>query len=359
MKLRYQLLLMNLLSTGIMVISIWYSERQMLLRPEQTRLLIVIVIVAMIISTIIYWLMTRPIMRSIQNLIALTKQFSDRQFGTMYIIGKEPEEFKELAEAFQEMAKKLDESFAKLEKGEKARTELIANISHDLRTPMASIQLMVEALQDGLIEDPDMKQQYLKTILNDIQRLSGLINDLFDLSKLELGQEVFHPSLIHVDSILLKVIDSHDILLQDKEIDLQLNVSETVPRIWIMPCKIARVINNLLHNAIRHSPTCGTIELIVEENKQKQQVQFTLCDEGEGISPDDQLRIFDRFFRTDPSRSSQSGGSGLGLAIAKSLVELHKGQIGVRDRQDGKQGCEFWFTLPVTSEKNESVERLL
>ena len=146
----------------------------------------------------------------------------------MYIIGQEPEEFKELAEAFQEMAKKLDESFAKLEKGEKARTELIANISHDLRTPMASIQLMVEALQDGLIEDPDMKQQYLTTILNDIQRLSGLINDLFDLSKLELGQEVFLPSLTHVDSILLKVIDSHAILLQDKEIDLQLHVSADI-----------------------------------------------------------------------------------------------------------------------------------
>ena len=100
MKLRYQLLLMNLLSTGIMLISIWYSERRMLLRPEQTRLFTVIVIVALIISTIIYWLMTRPIMRSIQNLIALTKQFSDRHFETMYIIGKEPEEFKELATAF-------------------------------------------------------------------------------------------------------------------------------------------------------------------------------------------------------------------------------------------------------------------
>ncbi|SFJ59854.1 MULTISPECIES: cell wall metabolism sensor histidine kinase WalK [unclassified Bacillus (in: firmicutes)] len=351
MKLRNQLLLMNLLSTGIMLIAIWYSEMRMLLRPEQTRLFMGIVIVALIISTIIYWLMTRPIMRSIQNLIALTKQFSDRQFGTTYIIGKEPEEFKELATAFQEMAKKLEESFTKLEKGEKARAELVANISHDLRTPMASIQLMVEALQDGLIEDPDLKKQYLTTILNEIQRLSGLINDLFDLSKLELGQEVFHPSLTHVDSILLKVINPHTILLKEKEIDLQLRVSDTLPRLWMMPCKITRVINNLLHNAIRHSPTCGTIELIVEENKQEQQVQFTLRDEGEGIALNDQLRIFERFFRTDPSRSSQSGGSGLGLAIAKSLVEMHKGEIGVRDRPDGKQGCEFWFTLPVISEK--------
>ncbi|PGD14660.1 sensor histidine kinase, partial [Bacillus pseudomycoides] len=225
------------------------------------------------------------------------------------------------------------------------------NISHDLRTPLASIQLMIEALQDGLIEDADMKNQYLTTILNEIQRLSGLINDLFELSKLELGQEAFHPSLKHVDSILLKVIDSHAILLKDKEIDLQLRVSDTLPKLWIMPCKIARVINNLLHNAIRHSPTCGTIELIVEENKQKQQIIFTLRDEGNGISYDEQLRIFERFFRTDPSRSSQSGGSGLGLAIAKSLVEMHKGEIGVRNRPDGKQGCEFWFTLPGTSEK--------
>ncbi|WP_141543531.1 sensor histidine kinase, partial [Bacillus toyonensis] len=136
-----------------------------------------------------------------------------------------------------------------------------------------------------------------------------------------------------------------------KEIDLQLHVSDTLPKLWIMPCKIARVINNLLHNAIRHSSICGKIELIVEENKQKQQVIFTLRDEGEGISYIEQLRIFERFFRTDPSRSSQSGGSGLGLAIAKSLVEMHQGEIGVRSRPDGKQGCEFWFTLPVTLEK--------
>jgi two-component system sensor histidine kinase SaeS len=118
-----------------------------------------------------------------------------------------------------------------------------------------------------------------------------------------------------------------------------------------MPCKIERVIGNLLHNAIRYSPISGTIELTVVENKPTQQVQFTLRDEGMGISPNDQLRVFERFFRTDRSRSSQSGGSGLGLAIAKSLIEMHKGEIGVRNRADGKQGSEFWFTLPITSVK--------
>ncbi|MDM5185947.1 HAMP domain-containing sensor histidine kinase [Bacillus sp. DX4.1] len=359
MRLRIQLLLMNLLSTSIMVIAIWYSETKMLLEPEQTRLLTVIAVVAFIISTFIYWLMTRPIMRSIQNLIELTKQFSDRQFETMYIIGQGPREFKELATAFQQMAKKLEEGFTKLEEGEKARKELITNISHDLRTPMASMQLMIEAIQDDLVEDPEIKKQYLVTTLKEIKRLSGLINDLFDLSKLELGQVDFYPSFTHMDKILLDVLESYSVLLANKQIDLQLYVPDTLPRLLIMPCKIARVISNLLDNAIRYSPVSGTIELIVEENKQKQQVQFILRDEGEGITPNDQLRVFERFFRTDQSRSSQSGGSGLGLAITKSLIEMHKGEIGVRDRSDGKQGSEFWFTLPITSEKNKTAERLL
>ncbi|WP_305927745.1 sensor histidine kinase [Bacillus mycoides] len=359
MRLRIQLLLMNVLSTSILVLAIWYSETKMLLEPEQTRLLTVIAVVAMIISTFIYWLMTRPIVRSIQNLIELTKQFSDRQFETMYIIGKEPREFKELATAFQQMAKKLEEGFTKLEEGEKARTELITNISHDLRTPMASMQLMIEALQDNLIEDPEMKKKYLATILKEIQRLSGAINDLFDLSKLEIGQEDFHPSFTHMDKVLLDVLESHSVLLADKQINLQLQVSDTLPRLLIMPCKIARVISNLLDNAIRYSPVSGTIELIIEKNKQNQHVQFILRDEGQGIIPNDQLRVFERFFRTDQSRSSQSGGSGLGLAIAKSLIEMHNGEIGVRDRLDGKQGSEFWFTLPITSEKNKTAERFL
>lgn len=342
-----------------MVIAIWYSETRMLLEPEQTRLLMIIAIVGLIISTFIYWLMTRPIMKSIRNLMALTKQFSDRQFETIYIIGKEPREFKELATAFQQMAKKLEEGFTQLEEGETARKELITNISHDLRTPMASIQLMIEALQDNLIEDPEMRKQYLATILKEIGRLSELINDLFELSKLEFEQVDFYPRFTHMDKVLLDVLESHSLLLENKQINLQLDVSDTLPQLLIMPCKIARVIGNLLDNAIRYSPVAGTIEFIVEENKQNQKIYFILRDEGDGISPNDQLRVFERFFRTDQSRSSKSGGSGLGLAIAKSLVEKHKGEIGVRNRADGKKGSEFWFTLPITSEKTKATERLL
>ncbi|ALZ64544.1 Alkaline phosphatase synthesis sensor protein PhoR (plasmid) [Bacillus cereus] len=203
------------------------------------------------------------------------------------------------------------------------------------------MQLMIEALQDGLVEDPEMKKQYLVTTLKEIERLSGLINDLLDLSKLELGQVDFYPSLTHIDKVLLNVLKSHSILLAEKQIDLQLEVPDTLPRLLTMLCKIARVISNLLDNAIRYFLVFGTIELIVEENKQNQQVQLILRDEGQELNPNDQLRIFEHFFRTDKSRSSQSGGSGLGLAITKSLIEMHRGEIGMRDRSNGKQGSEF------------------
>ena len=151
---------------------------------------------------------------------------------------------------------------------------------------------MIEALQDDVIANPEMKTQYLTTIHKEIQRLSGLVNDLFDLSKLELGQEDFYPIFTHMDRILLEVLDSYSILLEEKEIHLQLQVSDTLPKLWIMPCKIARVINNLLHNAIRYSPVSGTIELIVEENKQKHHVPFIVRDEGESIAYSDQLCAF-------------------------------------------------------------------
>ncbi|KAB2490393.1 HAMP domain-containing histidine kinase [Bacillus cereus] len=353
MKLRVQLLIINLVSMSIIVITIRFCDVNDLFMPEPTGLLTWIILIPMICSNVIYWLLTRPIINSVNNLIELTKQFSDRKFETRHIIGKEPKEFKDLAAAFQQMAKEIEEGFIKLEEGKKARTELIANISHDLRTPLASIQLMIEALQDGIInEDFHVKEQYTSAILKEIQRLNGLINNLFDLSKLELGKEEFHPILTHLDSIVIEVLNSYSILLEEKHINIQVQVSNTLPQVWIMPCKIARVINNLLQNAIRYSPVYGKIDLIVDDKEVIGQVKFIIRDEGKGIASNDQLRIFERFFRTDLSRSSDSGGSGLGLAIAKSLIEMHNGEIGVRNRSDDKQGSEFWFTLPIISEKN-------
>jgi two-component system sensor histidine kinase SaeS len=354
MTLRNQLLVINMLSHGVMVAALLYSYNQMLLTFEQARLLTGISCLAAVVSMLAYWFMTLPIIRSIRSLMLLTKQLSRRQFTQVHITEQGPQEFKQLAHAFQQMGDKLEQSFKQLEEGEKARRELIANISHDLRTPIAAIQSMIEALQDNLIEDRTTKERYLTTMLKEVKRLSQLINDLFELSKLEARQEVFQPQLSHLDTVLLEVLDAHAILLQDKKIHVHVEVPDTLPALWMMPTKIARVLSNLLQNAIRYSPISGELELIVKQDEPNNQVEIVLRDEGEGIGPEDRLRIFERFFRTEHSRNKELGGSGLGLAIAKSLVELHQGQIGVRERTDGKQGSEFWFTLPLRLDQNES-----
>lgn len=351
MKLRNQLLIINMLSQGIMVAALLYSYNQMLLTFEQMRLLTGVALLAAVVSIIANWFMTFPIIQSIQRLMQLARELSHRQFTQMNITEQGPQEFRELAHAFRQMGDKLEASFKQLEEGEKARRELIANVSHDLRTPISAIQSMIEALQDNLIEDTETKDRYLTTMLKEVKRLSQLINDLFELSKLEAGQEPFQPQLTHLDVVLLEALDAHAVLLDEKKLQVHVEVPDTLPPLWIMQTKIERVVGNLLQNAIRYSPLSSKLDLIVRQDEVNNQVEVIIRDEGEGIRPEDRLRIFERFYRTEHSRNKELGGSGLGLAIAKSLVKLHQGEIGVRERPDGKQGSEFWFTLPLNLEK--------
>jgi two-component system sensor histidine kinase SaeS len=345
MSLRNQLLIINLLSHGILVLALLVSYNQMLLTLKQTQLLTIICLLAALVSMLIYWLMTLPIIKSIQNLVLLTDQLGKRRFQVRNATDEGPKEFRELGKALHLMGAQLEESFKQLEEGEKARRELIANVSHDLRTPIAAIQSMLEALQDSLIDDIETKERYLKTSLHEVYRLRSLIQDLFELSKLEENQELIHPQLTFLDSILLEVLEAYSVHLKDKQIYVDIDFPKKLPLISMIPTKISRVVSNLLQNAIAHSPANGKIELSVI--REPNQVKVIIRDEGKGIDPAYRSRIFERFFRIDYSRNKELGGSGLGLAIAKSLVELHKGQIGVNDRSDKKTGSEFWFTLPL------------
>jgi two-component system sensor histidine kinase SaeS len=347
MKLRNQLLLINMLSIGLMVGALLYSYRKMYLNLEQTRLLTGIALGAGILCVLAYWLMTSPIIKSIHRLIHMAEQWGQRKFSYVQVVEEGPCEIKQLARAFQQMGEKLEKSFKQLEDGEKARRELIANVSHDLRTPIASIQSIVEALQDNLVEDQETKDRYLATIRSEIKRMGEMINDLFELSKLEAGQESFAPQWTHLDQVLVEVLDAYTIMLREKNIELEVQVPPSLPPLLIMPSKISRVLGNLLQNAIKYSPEYGRLELVVTHQQELKQVEIWLRDEGEGILPEDRVRIFERFYRTDSSRNRASGGAGLGLAIAKSLIKMHGGKIGVREREDGRKGSEFWCTLPV------------
>ncbi|WP_187273890.1 cell wall metabolism sensor histidine kinase WalK [Paenibacillus sp. N3.4] len=242
------------------------------------------------------------------------------------------------------MTSNLNESFQKLRTAEASRKELIANVSHDLRTPMASIQAFVEALQDDVIQDKATFDRYLQTIRLETGRLDGLIQELFKLSQLDAGGTVFAPERYDVDHLLLDGLQSLAFHLEEKQLKIEVDLPDRLPPVAIMPQEMKRVLSNILHNAIRYSPFGGTIRLKAEQISD-QFVRLDIEDQGEGMEESDHIKIFDRFYRADPSRTRASGGAGLGLAIAKSIVHLHGGAIGVESQKE--KGSRFWFTIPI------------
>jgi two-component system sensor histidine kinase SaeS len=341
--LRTYLLLTSLVSIGAILLSLFISYRKMFLTLDEVIWLTVVTVGAGILSLIVHLIMTRPIEQAIDMITKQSQQVAQGDFrGELPLIG--PVEFQTMAGNFNQMSRKLNESFQQLHSSEVSRRELIANVSHDLRTPLASIQSFVEALQDDLIEDPDTYKRYLSTIRLETQRLSGLINDLFDLSRREAGAESFDPGAYHLDDLIVETLQSHLLQIKEKGIEVEGVIPEHLPPVSIMPNEIKRVVSNLLHNALRHSPEGGKIvirALMPEDGY----VKVIVEDQGEGIAEEEQVRLFERFYRTDQSRSRASGGSGLGLAITKSIVEIHGGEVGVSSKLG--EGSLFWFTVPV------------
>ncbi|WP_417291707.1 sensor histidine kinase [Cohnella cellulosilytica] len=298
-----------------------------------------------LLSFILQHLLTRPLENSIARITQQTKRIAEGDFHTeVPSIG--PLEFKILAQQFNEMSHKLKESFDSLYSSESARRELIANVSHDLRTPLASIQSFVEALEDEVIKDEETFQRYLHTIRLETRRLGGLIQDLFELSSMEAQGETFAPQPYHVDEILIGTLESFSLHLEEKRLKVEIEMPDKLPAANMMPAQIKRVLSNLLQNAIQYSPVGGKIVLSASRLNESF-LNISVADEGEGMEAAETSRIFERFYRVDKSRSKSSGGAGLGLAIAKSIVGLHGGEIGVRSSV-GEGSC-FWFTLPIYS----------
>jgi two-component system sensor histidine kinase SaeS len=175
--------------------------------------------------------------------------------------------------------------------------------------------------------------------------LSRLIDDLFELSQLQAGARQWEPETCHADSLLLAVLHSHELKLEEKRLDVQVRAPDELPPLLGMPFELKRVLSNLLQNAIRHSPEHSRIELEAALLPGGRFVRISIGDEGDGVAPEERELIFERLYRSDSSRTRTSGGAGLGLAIAKSIVQLHGGEIGVEPRQNG--GSRFWFTVPA------------
>jgi signal transduction histidine kinase len=223
------------------------------------------------------------------------------------------------------------------------RRDLVAWAGHDLRTPLTSIRAILSALVDGMVEDEETRQRYLRTAQKDIQDLSHLIDDLFEMAQVDAGGLQLNLEPGSIGDLISDTLERFSAQARQQMITLEGSAAPGVDPVSMDVQRIGRVLSNLVSNALRHTPAHG--QIILNSARQDAYVTVSVQDSGEGIHPEDLAYVFDRFYRGEKSRSRATGGAGLGLAIAKGIVEAHHGSIGI-ESQFG-QGTKVWFKLPV------------
>jgi len=241
------------------------------------------------------------------------------------------DEVGELARAFNAMAAQLGEV-------DRVRRDLVANVSHELRTPISALQAVLENLVDG-VEPAD--PETLRTMLRQTERLGALVAQLLDLSRLESGAVPLQRRTFDLAALLEDAAGETRLRITD--VDVAVSVEPLGATADGDPERVHQVVANLLDNALRYSPTGGTVDL--RGTRTRSSVTIEVCDEGPGISEEEKTRVFERFYRADPARSSKDGGAGLGLAIARWIVDLHGGEISAEARPP--HGCRMVVVLPV------------
>ena len=264
------------------------------------------------------------------------------------------DEIGDLGRSFNHMAQALEHN-------EQLRRRMVADIAHELRTPLSVIRANLEALQDGVFP---LERESLTPIHEEMLLLARLVEDLHQSALAEAGQLALERQEVNVADLVQQAVESHHPQAVEREIELAVNISERLPTVSLDPQRIGQVLHNLLANALRYTPAGGRVTIAGWPFEVRQGRSFSphplpaallplteghwlalsVADTGPGIAPEDLPYLFERFYRGDRSRSRSSGGTGLGLAIARQLVEAHGGKIAVQT--EPQSGARFTFVLP-------------
>ncbi len=227
---------------------------------------------------------------------------------------------------------------------DRLKSQFIANVSHELRTPLVAMDKSLSLLLSGSAGSLSKEQEeFLSIAQRNLKRLSNLINDLLDISKLEAKRMVLNKRLSSIKDIIGEVLENFQNWANSKSIKLIKDVEEGLPQLNIDPDRILQVLNNLLGNALKFTPNNGRVK--VRASQEGDLIRVSVEDTGPGVPKKDLKKIFDKFYQVSSSRSTEITGTGLGLSIAKEIVELHQGKIWA-ESEEGK-GARFIFTLPI------------
>jgi len=303
-------------------------------------------IIAMSGGLAIFFVLTRRLKRLSNAMVNFTQSKGDAKNKTHYEIKGDPkDEIDVLGQQFNNMADQITDQISELKKTDQIRRELVANVSHDLRTPLAS---MVGYLETLLLKDGELQKhertQYLETALNQSHHLGELVAELFELARLDSYEAVVYAESFSMGELIQDVALKFQLEAKKKHVTVQTDYGSDVPSVYGDIALMQRVLENLIENAIRHTPQGGSVTLLLVPESES--VIVKVADTGCGIPEKELDRIFDRFYRLEKSRRSDKGGNaGLGLAIASRILELHQSKILVESEVD--VGTTFLFNLPV------------
>ncbi len=323
--------------------NVWFSAQLMFASQHDLLLAIVLLVFAGGIAMILGYFLSSTVTDRINLLKEAAEKLARGDLQTRVPVNG-LDEVAALSTTFNQMAEQLQIADQKQRELESLRRDLIAWVGHDLQTPLASMRAILEALSDGVVDEPEMVKRYLLTAQRDVMSLSALIDDLFQMSQLDAGGFPLQRAPASLSDLVSDTLESFSQLAKQQEITLEGQVESDVDPVLMDTQAIGRVFNNLISNALRHTPNQGRVSVWVRRGRSG--VDVTVSDTGEGIRARDIPHIFERFYRGDASRSRNRGtsGAGLGLAIARGIVEAHGGYIQVQSEPG--QGTQFTFHLP-------------
>jgi signal transduction histidine kinase len=326
-SLRTSLQMVALAAVAVTAAVVAVASLAMFIEPHDLTLVLVALVLGVGLGGVVAAAVARPLTGDLSALSEAARHVAAGEMSARTGIARD-DELGTAARAFDKMVNDLQAS-------DEERRNLLTAIGHDLRTPLASMQAAVEALQDGIANDPPA---FLRGLGHDLDYLRHLVDDLFLLSRLDAGRLDVSPIALDLSELADEAAEAIGPIAVQRGVKLSV---QSPGRLGVIgdPAALSRVFRNLLDNAVRHSPDLGEVKIELTGNDSR--VHTIVTDQGAGFTDGIKIRVFDRFFRADVSRNRESGGTGLGLAIARAIIEAHGGRIAVEDGPGGRVAFEL------------------
>jgi signal transduction histidine kinase len=339
-----QIASLTLTTSASLMAGAFAASRAMFISSHDLNILAVVLLAAGTVGVASAFLMGRQVGAASSSLVSVARRVGNETTSTADVSHQRaPQELAQLAHELRVMEERLDDARRRERTLEASRRELVAWVSHDLRTPLAGMRAIVEALDDRVVEDADTVARYCRTLREEVDRLAALVDDLFELSRTQAGVLQLHYERVSLGDLISDAIAGSAPVAAAKGVRLEGRMIGPPPELMASAPEVLRVLRNLLENAIRHTPSDGSV--VVEagvDDLLPEHVYVEVRDTGGGVAEADLAHIFDVAFRSDRARTPGTG-SGLGLAIAKGFVEAHRGDLTV---VNANGGARFTLRLP-------------